>query len=191
LSGTSVQTDSVLLPAASFALLGAGTEGADLLSEFGWSSATFAADFVGMLDALSRSSDPEAEAKAEISRRIAHAAQAATGRVSVTSLAGSMVPSYVFRCGRQALVARLHGPVVEWLLVGLDEGATAVRLAVERAAGGALVSATQGGETLAAVRLEASEASLAAHSEDVLARLRPAATSGFEGLVAALLEEIA
>ncbi|MDP3889649.1 hypothetical protein [Nocardioides sp.] len=171
-----LSSPSVVLPIASISLLGAGAEGANLLSEFGLSSDGFDAEFAAMLQRLETSDSADASVQAEVAKRLTAAARRATGVLSVTSLDEAIVPTYAFPCGEQALVLRVHGPVAEWLLVPEDEGGRLVLDAVERAPSGAMVLASRGGDPFAAAMVHDGQLRTAARSVGSLEAL-PAAGS--------------
>lgn len=189
-TGTSLSSESVVLPFASLALLGAGPDGAALLSEFRWSSASFEADFRAMLDQLAKSEELDAPVKAVISQRIAEAARLASGRLSITSMGGGLNPTYVLHCGEQALVARLQDFAVEWLLIELSEVASVVRAAIDSGAPDVLVNASQASDVTCSLYVKNGHARLAARDALVLTQLREAGAVGLEGLVRVLLDAI-
>lgn len=190
MTGTTLSRESVVLPLASLSLLGAGPDGAALLSEFRWSSASFDADFAAMLDRLAKSEEPDARVKAVISQRIAEAARLASGHLTITSVGGGSIPTYVFHCGEQALVARLHDLGVEWLLIEVTEVTDAVGAAIDSGAPDVLVNACRGADVICSTFIKAGQARLAARDALLLAQLSDAGRAGLEGLVCALMDSI-
>lgn len=110
-----------------------------------------------MLERLASSRSDGAEVMAEVVARVSAAVSEALGTVSITSLTQAIVPTYALVGSAQALLLRVHGAAAEWLLVPRPDSAPLLRDAAERAPADALLTASQGGEPVAAARLTGGE----------------------------------
>lgn len=169
---TLADVHSLVLPPLSLALMGAGPEGAHFIEQqFGLTSADFDGDFRRMLSSLEESQSPEAGRQRDASLHLAALAAEVTGWFAVTSLTELVQPTYVLRRDDVALTVRPVGPVVEWLLLEVEDVAQLVEEAATAFGGGVLVLSWQAGRPKAAILLEQAVLRVAATSRSTLDRL--------------------
>lgn len=162
---------SILLPLGSLTLLAAGSAGREVLLEIGWQNVPQRAELDDLLRRLESSEAPDAPLRTELSRRIASVVHDAAGHLTISSLTAPSVPTYALVAAGATLVVRLHGPVVEWLLVDAAELRRLVALAADGSPDLSIV-ASCGGEARAGVHLGGGRLRTAARRPADLDQLR-------------------
>jgi len=184
-----VAETGLLLPAASLALLAASGEGAGALREFGMVVDDFDAEFALLSTRLASSSDPEAALALEVSEQIVSLAASAHGWLSVRAMGDDQTPSLALLCEQDVLIARLHGPVVEWVLGDVPAVSRLVRQTVEERGGAdVMVTVLSGGVALGGALFRGDTVDVAAVEQPQLELLASAAGRGVVDLLAALAE---
>lgn len=183
---TSPEPFGLLLPVESLALLGASSEGALAIREFGWGTRNFDEEFQLLVESL-ESRGEEARDELEATRSIVAVAREARGWLAVLPTQPGGSPTLVLLSAELALAARILGELVE-LVAGRHDMVGRIVASLQAVESGELrLVALRGGFARSAAQLRGETADLGASDGHELARLTAAATVGVESLVKALI----
>lgn len=183
---------ALLLPVESLPLLGAGVQGVAALRAYSIATPPdFAASLAEMTRSLEEADDPEAPFKLAASTLLTGLAGEARAWLSLTSPQNDLAPALVLVAPDAALVAILHGAVVEYLIGDTTIVRSLVEAARRAAEGGEIeLTAFMGDDSVAGIRFHEDRVDLAASSSSVLEALGEAAREDNAHLLAALIDEV-
>lgn len=185
--------DGVLLPFDTLVLLGAGTQGAAAIRNYGIGARDFEQDFVQLVERLDAAGGAEAEVEARLSRAIAATSAQAHAWISLRSESSKIAPAVLLVGEEVVLIVVLHGPVVEYAIGEHALASRAIRGALEMDADAVLrITLFDMDEGIVGARLAHGSVEVAAKDRQQLERLErsiQAVPGGPDALSAALIRE--